>query len=771
MGISLQLAWTCLPKLFLAVPLLAAPAVAPSKPAAAKPPAKAPAPKPDPVQEAKALRAAGKLDQALEVLRYANREIKKVEGEESPQLLAVNNLAADILLDQGQFDVAESLVEKTMALHEALVKAEKVGPDTLGPTFLLAARIDMQAKRFLAAIDKAAEAMPLLEKTEGPRGEGVALGSDVLETSAESLEKLLGPADTMTSDSRVKAADVFERLGRFDQAIAQRKGILAGVSARGEAAAIENAAERLGRLMGLAGRAAEAIPILESAPSSSGARLRLLGDLRLAANQLLAAHGSFKAAMGVETKNTKPSPFILADDRLRQLLVDIRRGKVHAVPEWFSTTVTPLEKSSSTEAVRGLVAASEAVQAFGNQAETTRLLTVATANARKQAAASKKGSRAPPKAKPAPAATGAQAAKTARGGKPTPPIKQGTTPLLAEVVSRLAAAHLAVGEHAKAHELAKTEIESATEAFGPGHGLVSLLRVMAAGGASGQGDLETATTLASEALSYGLPRPDDGWEETLVTVFDTLPPTDIHPDWRTEFLDARVRQYGETHPHVATAWSFFGAARLAAGDWPAATKCYSKALEIQRATLGENHPEVAASLAMLAHTQRAGGDASDAAQTAAKAVAMLEQTVGLNHPATLEAVDVLVAAQLESGARDGVAELLQRLCTADAMGFSVRHAYHLTRLAEVMARKDQAAARSRVQSAMALSCWKPDEALSTLQRRQLADTAAYAARVYRMLGDAAAAQTTLLKARSLALRLDESGSLIDRMERLATPEP
>jgi hypothetical protein len=70
---------------------------------------------------------------------------------------------------------------------------------------------------------------------------------------------------------------------------------------------------------------------------------------------------------------------------------------------------------------------------------------------------------------------------------------------------------------------------------------------------------------------------------------------------------------------------------------------------------------------------------------------------------------------------------------------------------------------------MALPCWNPDVPLTTFQQRQLADTAAYAARVYRMLGDDAAAQTILLRARSIALRLDTSGSLLGRIDRLATP--
>jgi tetratricopeptide (TPR) repeat protein len=754
MGVEFHLVWQCLHRVCLTIVLLAAPAPTASKPPAGKPATKAPEPKPSPVDEAKALRAAGKLDAAIEILRSANRDIKKAEGEESPNLLPVNTLAGDILVDQGQLDAAESLIEKTMTLHEALVKADKVGGDSLGTTLLVAARIDLKSKRFLAAVDKSARATPLLEKFEGPRGDGVARGSEILATSAESLERLLGPADTMTSDARTKAAEVFERLGRFDQAISQRKGILASAVARSDETAIDGAADQLGRLMAMAGRANEAIPLLDAAASPSASRLRLLGDLQLAANRLLAADSSFKAALDTEEAQPKPSAAAVAGDRLCRLLIDIRRSKVHAMPAWFSTTVTPLEKNNQPEAARALMAAGDVFVALGKPSDAIKPLTAAAANARKAV-------RGNLKTRPV--------AKARAQARPAPVAKPTITPLLADAISRLAAVHLASGNATAALEVAKPELDTAADTFGSGHGLTSLLRVMVAGSASGTGDHETATKLASQALAFGLPRPNDTWEEALVAVYDRLVSTDGKPDWRGDFIAARVRQFGETHPHVATAWSLFGGTRLAAGDWPAAVECYSKARDIQRTTLGDQHPEVAGILAMLAHAQRAGGDAATAARTAAEAVSILEQRVGLNHPATLEAADVLVAARLEAGLDDGVAELLERLSTADAMAEPVRRASFLTRLAEVTAPKDKATARSRLQSSMALPCWNPDEPLTTFQQRQLADTAAYSARAYRMIGDDAAADAILLRARSIALRLDTSGSLLERIERLATP--
>jgi tetratricopeptide (TPR) repeat protein len=761
MGPEYELFLQCFHRACLAMVLLAAP----GSPAAAPPPLKpappAQAPKASPVDEAKTLRAAGKLDAAIEVLRAANRDIKKSEGEESPGLLPVNALAGDILVDQGNLDAAEPLIERTTTLHEALIQANKVAPESLGATLLVAARIDLVSKRFLAAVDKSARATPLLEKVEGPRGDGVSRGSEILATSAESLQRLLGPADTMTSDARTKAAEVFERLGRLDQAIAQRKGILASATARADTPAIEAAAEKLGRLMAMAGRADEAIPLLKTAGSPPESRLRLLGDLQLAANRLLAADASFQLAMDSEEGKTKPSPASVAGDRLCRLLIDIRRSKIHALPEWFSTVVTPLEKNSQPEAARALIAASDVFIALGKPSDAIKPLAMAAANARKSVRATPK-TRAASRPKPGTKAN----AQTLPGQVAKPTI----TPLLADIIGRLAAVHLASGNATAALEVAKPELETAAEAFGSGHGLTSLLRVMVAGGATGTGEHESATGLASQALAFGLPRPNDTWEESLVAVYDRLPSSDGKPDWRGEFIAARVRQFGEKHQHVATAWSQFGAARLAAGDWPAAAECFSKARDIQRTALGDDHPEVAGTLAMLAHAQRAGGDLAAAARTAAEAVSILERRVGLNHPATLEAAAVLATARLEAGLEEGVADLLTRLSTADAMADPVRRAFYLTRLAEVTAPKDKAKARTFVQSSMALPCWNPEEPLTTFQQRQLADTAAYSARVYRMLGDNAAADPILLRARSIALRLDTSGGLLERIERLATPE-
>jgi tetratricopeptide (TPR) repeat protein len=722
------------------------PAAAGATTAATPPPPKAAEKTKSPVDEATALRAAGRLDNAIQILRNANRDIKQADGEESPRLLPVNNLAAEILIDQGQLEAAKALVEKTMTLHESLIKADKASKESLGKTLLVLARVHATAQRFLPAIEKAAQALPLLDKLEGPRSADVARGSEILETSVEKLEGLLGPHDTMTTDARAKAGDVFESLGRFDQAIAQRKGYFASISSRGDRATIDAAAERLGRLMGLAGRAHEAIAILSSDANSSSSRMRLLGDLQLAANHLLAADVSFESAMNADAALPKPPTTQLTGDRLRRLLVAARRGRVNALPDWFEPTLASLAKAAPADsAAGGLVAGSEVLMSLGKPASAAVPLNDAVMILKKQQAQVK--------------------------GQTEALLTQAAASI-AEMSGRLAGALLASGDAAATLKLAEPAMTAAADVMGPGDGRVTLLRAMAAGAASGQGDGKISASLASDALAYGLPRPDDAWEEVLVSTYDRLATGDDQKKWREDFIAARVRQFGERHPHVATAWELFGVARLAAGDWPSAIECISKALDLQRASLGEKHPETAASLSLLAHAQRAGGDPAQAERTAAEAVGILEQIVGRNHPATLEAVDVLVAARLQAGMKDGVNTLLERLCTADTMTMSdpVRRAYHLVRLAEVTATTNKVSARMYVQDAMKLPCWNSDQPLTQSQRRRMAETAAYAVRAYRMMDDEAAGQATLLKARSIALRLDQSGALLDRIERLATPE-
>ncbi len=704
-------------------------------------------PPPPRLDEAIKLRVAGKLDEALEVLRVESREIRQAEGEESPRVVAVNVLAAEILLDKEQHATAEALITKTMTLHESLVKAEKISKDSLGPTILASARLNLALKRLPAAISSSCEALPLLDRLGGPRSPDRDRCCDILETAVDALAKLLGPADTMTLDARDRAATVLESIGRFNEAVHQRKEILAGLRARSDPAAM-GAAEKLGQLMGMAGRAGEAVRILDADPAIAATKPRLLGNLQLADNQLLAAKRSLEAATEADKGSAKATA---TDNRLCQLLIEIRRGRVDAVPDWFDPSLKALAKTSAKESVwasGALITASEVLAALGQPSQGP-LESAALLLKRLQPSVKKVRGRAA-------AAPAAVAPKDLAG-----PV--------ADIAGRLAAARLTAGIIESVREEAEPALTAAAEALGPGDGRVAVLRVALAEASRAKGDFEAASAFAGKAIDYGLPRADDAQEEFLVTTYDRLAAEKDQKDWRAEFIAARVRQFGDKHPHVAMAWSLFGASRLAAGDWKTAAECLSKSLDLQRSALGDDHPEVAATLVLVAHASRLAGDTSAAVRTSADALTVWERIVGPNHPGTLEAVDVLASARLQAGERDGVPALLARLCAADGSADPVRRAYHLVRLAELTARKDKAAARANVQEAMKLPCWDSDEGLSVNQRTRLADTAAYAARAYRLMGDDAAGQMTLLKARSIAMRLDESGGLLPRIEKLAAP--
>ena len=107
-----------------------------------------------PLDQAATLRAAGRFDEALEVLRAESRDIKRTEGDESPKLLAVNDLAAEVLIDLGSLDTAGTLLDKTIAARQKLIAAGRREESALlGGSLLARARLETAAKRLPAAVD------------------------------------------------------------------------------------------------------------------------------------------------------------------------------------------------------------------------------------------------------------------------------------------------------------------------------------------------------------------------------------------------------------------------------------------------------------------------------------------------------------------------------------------------------------------------------------------------------------------------------------------
>ena len=781
----------------------APPAKKPTKPAQVAPPERNPGPA---LAEAAAMRAARKFDAALEVLRNESREIRKIEGEESPKVLLVNDLAAEVLVDQGELEKAEALLGRTIDARKALVTAGQQGHALgLGKNHLALGKIRMAAKATQGAIDSAMESLPLLDKGFGPRSEEVRQGSELLESAVKALDSLLGPKHPVTIEARQRAARQFEALGDFGRGIAQRQQILAGYAAGAGSSgeSVAEASEQLARLMAMTGRAGEALAMLQSLPPTptppSPSHLRLVGDIQLAANRFRSADATYASITGSEAARGKASLVVMAE-QLRRLLVDIRRGRPAPLPESFSTALPGLIRSSAANeaTIDALLVVGDVLVAMDDAPAAISPLTKAVELAGRAEIspanrATKGPARAPAKAPPKPAPTAppkppATASPTppttasptapakappkpAPGGAPkavpVPPLSAAASERLAAAAGRLAAAHLAVGDAAAARQVAEPALAVAAEALGPGHGSTGYLRVVLADALRAAGDTPAATKLAKESLGYGLARPDDRWEESVVAAYDRLAAGDAQDDLRGEYIASRERQFGERHPHVAFASSCFGKARLTAGDWPAAASYFSRSLDLQRAISGNDHPDVAAELALLAHATRAGGNAAEAARIATEAVAAWERRAGANHPGTLAALEVLVSARIQAGIREGVVESLKRLCAAESITDPARRARSLVQLAEVTAKSDKATATTSLHTAMKLPCWETTAVLSPFQRQRLAATAALASRVFNAIGDPVAGKEAVQKAHALVMELSDSIALHERIDTLA----
>ena len=695
------------------------------------------------IEKASALREVGQFDEALGVLRAERAEIERVDKDDWPRLLPVDDLTTEILIDQGAVEAAETILTKNIALRQRLVDTglQQYGVE-LGTSLLARVRLLTVAKRLPDAVAAARQALTVCDRAVGPQSQEAEQARQALTTAVDALAGFLGPADSATLAARDGAATTFASLGLFNEAIEQRRQILACLEAENGVAEADllAARQRLCRLMMLAGRANEAIPILKeplaAAPSTTApaktADLRLLGELLMADEQLIAADAAFKAVLEATRATERVPTCASSSDRLRRILIARRRGSPSRTPEELDQELKLLVKPAPEEraaAVEGLTVAGNILLAQGETATAVEQLSRALA--------------------------------VAAALQPPAPER------VAELSGRLAAAHLAAGDAAAALKVGEPAMATAERELGAGDARVSFLRVVLAD-ALRQGDqLDKAAAMIDDAIAHDLPRPDRAWEQAVVSICDRLASGEAPTELRDRYVAARARQFGDQHPHVGMAWSLFGAARLAAGDWSGAVDCLSRAIAVQQATLGVEHPEVAATMALLAHAERASGNPAQAAETAARAVAAWERIAGPNHPGTLAAADVLVSARLQAGDMTGVEELLTRLSDAVSNSDPVLRAGHLVRLAGITIRKDKAATQTHLQTAMTLPCWEPDAVSRAADRQRLAFTAARAAFIYKLLGEPTASEDSLRKARSLALKAENSRQLLDQLEHIA----
>lgn len=693
-----------------------------------------------PLEQAAALRAEGRFDEALDTLRTESRAIKAAGGEDAPGLLAINDLAAEILIDNGDLTTAAALLEKTILAREQLVAAGGAEQAVaLGASFLSRARLETTAKRLPAALAAARRALLILDGASPRDDAALARAQTALQTATDVLDEMVGAGSDASLEARDEVAAVLTSLGMIPEAIAQRQKILAGLMQQRQvdATAVLQATERLGRLMMVNGRAEEAIPIVETTLPTLGeattpqamAAHRLLGELYLAAGKLALAEASFAHVLEAVQKNAKPSPFVLASDRLRSLLVALRQGNVGRLPDWFDAAQKLLARPGSadmTAAMPGLVLAATVKQGVGDPAGAAELL----------------------------------GRDLTLAGTMKPP----DAGLIAEFSGRLAAAQVAAGNVAGARKTAEPALPVAEGAVGPGSAQAGFLRMALADALARGGEQREAVALVTKACGRGLPRPDDTWEAMATGICDRLAADSGTSDLREQYLAARARQFGANHPHVVSACGLFGAARLAAGDWPAAADFFQRALDIDAS---DESPETAANLVLLARACQAAGEPTRAVETAQRGLAAWEKVAGADHPGTLDAVDALVSAKLQAGDAEGLTELLERLCATDAIDDPSRRAAHLVRLADLTVAHDKSRAQDLLRKATQLPCWQDGFARNAAASQRLAFTAALAAHVSTAAGDSTTATHMLQRARRLVIDAEDSTALLERIERVA----
>jgi hypothetical protein len=703
------------------------------------------------LEQATVLRAEGRFDQALDALRAESRKVKAAEGEDSPNLFPINDLAAEILIDKGDLATAATLLEKTISAHEQILAAK--GDDTapaLGRSLSTLARLETTAKRLPAALAAGRRALLILDGSSVRDEEAVAKARATLQAATNLLDDLVGPGSDAAITARDDVASLLSSLGAVPEAIEQRRKILAALMQNPavDARAVLQATDRLGRLMMMNGRAAEAIPVVEMTlpaikPPDSGDALavrRLLADLQLAAGKLSLAEASCAGVLDATQAEAKPSAVVLATDRLRSLLVAVRRRAVDRLPDWFDTTAKSVARPSAAEAplaISALVLAATVKEELGDPAGAAELLGRALALA---------SSAKPPDAS-----------------------------LVAVLSGRLAASQIAAGDVASASKIVETALPAAERDVGPGSAQAGFLRLLLADAMVHKGETTEAVALATKALDRGLPRPDDPWETRATAICDRLAAAE-HEEGEKEgeeqkaglrdrYIQRRAEQFGAKHAHVASACGLFGAARLAAGDGPAAIDFFQRAAEIDSDGAS---PETAANLVLLARAQQAAGEPTRGVETAVRGLAAWERLAGAEHPGSLAAAEVLVAAKLQAGDLDGVVKLLERLCASDAVDDPVRKAGHVARLAEITAADDKARAQDLLQRALQLPCWQEGFARSPGVSLRLAFTAALMAHAFNVVGDADAATRMLQRARGLVMHAEDSAKLLDRIERVAT---
>ncbi len=130
---------------------------------------------------------------------------------------------------------------------------------------------------------------------------------------------------------------------------------------------------------------------------------------------------------------------------------------------------------------------------------------------------------------------------------------------------------------------------------------------------------------------------------------------------------------GEKHPFTAVALTHLGAILRDDEKYDEAETCLRRALEIQTALRGDEHPDAAGVMAQLGVLEQQRGQIEDAEPLLRRALAIREKALGPDHPATAASRLALGSLLRERGRLDEAAGLEEAALQADRKAWPAGH--------------------------------------------------------------------------------------------------
>ena len=580
------------------------------------------------MKAAEAAVAAGQTAAALQELRGANALVKQARGANHPDTLPILDMAADILVANGQFAEAALPLQRAVALRESLLaEGGRVSRAELGASLVLLSRVKTAQGDF-----------------------GVA--ATLLDGAITHFTSALEPDAPAIRAARVALAEVRTGLGEHATAEAALLPVVeTEVERPGSGGDIERVdrlpfTAAMARAVWLSGRHEEARDRLAAAIArherDRGPREQLvealaqLGEMELAAGDAAAAGVHWRRGLEIRRGLLGADHALTAADRLRIVRLDLLAGDTTRAPdvlERASVGLVALAAKGDPLAAPGLRAAAGIWLSLRDPARATDILRHALEADR--------------------AALGTEHADAAADE------------------AALGRCLLDAGDAATARRFLEHARAVLTVARGPGHPETLAAVATLGAAAAAAGDRPAANDCLTTLLERQVPWIDERTEEDLRRLADGLGDLadaagdrDGASTARLALVGLRQTQFGADHRVVVADMVAAAEARQAAGASDDAAALYEQSMAITESTLGPEHPDVAAILVPLARTYRGLGDDEAARTTLERALAIWEQAVGKNHPATLATLRSLALLRLATGDHAGALPLMERLLAA-----------------------------------------------------------------------------------------------------------